>query len=456
MDRPTILSPDAAAPVRIGEPAGPRPALGVADVVALVVGIVVGAGIFRTPSLVAGAAASEGAVVLAWLLGGVISLVGATCYAELATTYPHAGGEYHYLSRAFGRRLAFLFAWARLTVIPTGSIALVAYVFGDYATQLAPLGGQSAAIYAAVAVVALTAINVKGITLTAWTQNVMTIGVVLGLVAIIVAGFTVAAPQPAPPTADGATAWGLVMIFVLLTYGGWNEAAYISAEVRGGRRNVAWALIGSLAIVTALYVLVNVAFLRGLGLHAMGESEAVAADLMGRVAGAGGAQVLSVIVCLAALTTANATTLMGARTRFALGRDFPLFAVLGRWNERAGAPVNALLVQGAIALGLVALGTLTRKGFETMVEYTAPVFWFFFMLTGAALLVLRAREPATPRPFRVPLYPLTPLVFTATCGYLLYSSVVYTGIGAAVGVAVLAAGLLPLWLNGRVNRHRKD
>lgn len=455
MDRPTTLPP-AAAPVRTGELAGPKPALGILDVVALVVGIVVGAGIFRTPSLVAGASASEGAVVLAWLLGGAISLVGAMCYAELATTYPDAGGEYHYLSRAFGRRLAFLFAWARLTVIPTGSIALVAYVFGDYAAQLAPLGGQSAAIYAAIAVVALTALNVRGITLSAWTQNVMTVGVVLGLVAIIVAGFAVAAPAPAPPAADAGTAWGLVMIFVLLTYGGWNEAAYISAEVRGGRRNVAWALIGSLAIVTALYVLVNVAFLRGLGLSAMGESEAVAADLMQRVAGAGGAQVLSVIVCLAALTTANATTLMGARTSFALGRDFPLFALLGRWNERAGAPVNALLVQGAIALGLVALGTLTRKGFETMVEYTAPVFWFFFMLTGAALLVLRAREPGAPRPFRVPLYPLTPIVFTATCGYLLYSSVVYTGIGAVVGVAVLVAGLFPLWMDGRVGRPRED
>jgi amino acid transporter len=449
MDRPI------APPLDTGASAEPRPALGVADVVALVVGIVIGAGIFSTPSVVAGASGSTGAVALAWLLGGVVSLVGAMCYAELATTYPHAGGEYHYLLRAFGRKLAFLFAWARLTVIPTGSIALVSFVFGDYASQLVSLGEHSSAIYAAVAVITLTAINVRGITLGTWAQNVMTTGVVLGLVAVIVAGFT-AAPPEAPPLAErSGTAWGLVMLFVLFTYGGWNEAAYISAEVRGGRRSVAWALIGSLAIVTALYVLVNLAFVTGLGLEAAGTSKAVAADLMGRVAGRAGAGIISAIVCLAALTTANATILMGARTGFALGRDFPLFAILGRWDERAGGPVNALLVQGAIALALVGLGALTRKGFGAMVDYTAPVFWFFFMMTGVALFVLRAREPNADRPFRVPLFPLTPLVFCATCGYLLYSSVVYTGVGAVVGLAVLAAGLVPLWMDRAISRRKE-
>jgi APA family basic amino acid/polyamine antiporter len=438
---------------RAGEAvAVPMQALRPLDVAGLVVGIVVGAGIFRTPSVVAANAGSAEAVMLAWLIGGVISLAGAMCYAELATTYPNAGGEYHYLDRAYGRNLSFLFAWARLTVIPTGSIALLAFVFGDYATQLAPLGAFSAAIYAAALVVALTALNIAGIQHGTRTQNALTLAVIAGLAVVTVAGLALVAPEaaaPAPAAPASTSSWGLMMIFVLLTYGGWNEAAYVSAEVLGGRRAIVRALVGSLAFVTALYLLVNLAYVEGLGLEAMGGSEAVAADLMSRVAGAQGAALISVVVALAALTSANATIIMGARTSYALGRDEPLFGPLGQWNARAGGPVNALVLQCALALALVALGAVTRTGFETMVEYTAPVFWFFFLLTGAALFVLRAREPEAHRPFRVPLYPLTPILFCATCAYLLYSSVVYTGIGAAVGLVVLAAGAVPLWLARR-------
>jgi basic amino acid/polyamine antiporter, APA family len=206
--------------------------------------------------------------------------------------------------------------------------------------------------------------------------------------------------------------------------------------------------------VTALYVLVNLAYLRGLGLAGVAASKAPAADLMLRAAGEGGAVLVAALVMLAALTSANATTIMGARTSYALGRDEPLFGALGRWNERASGPVAALVVQGAIALLLVGFGALTRKDFETLVEYTAPVFWFFFLMTGLSLFVLRAREPGVERPFRVPLYPLTPALFCATCAYLLYSSVAYTGEGAAVGLAVLGAGVIPLWLARRSERAR--
>jgi amino acid transporter len=434
--------------------AGPRPALGTVDVMALVVGIVVGAGIFRAPSVVAANAGSGSVALLAWFLGGLISLVGALCYAELATTYPHTGGEYHYLRRAFGRNLSFLFAWARLTVIPTGSIALLAFVVGDYASQLVPLGAESSAIYAAATVVGLTALNVAGLKPGTWTQNVLTIAEVLGLALVVVVGLALVTPAggAATTSGDGATdgaAWGLIMVFVLLTYGGWNEAAYISAEVRGGRRKVAWALIASLAIVTALYVLVNLAYLRGLGVDAMGRSEAVAADLMRVVGGGPGAQFISLVVAVGALTSANATIIFGARTSYTLGRDYPLFAPLGVWRRRSGGPVNALVVQGAISLALVGLGAATRKGFETMVEYTAPVFWFFFLMTGVSLFILRAREPEVERPFGVPLFPITPILFCATCAYLLYSSVAYTGVGALIGVIVLGVGVLPLWLAGR-------
>jgi amino acid transporter len=439
------------------ETVAPRPSLKIADAVALIVGIVVGAGIFKTPSLVAGGASNEGVLLLAWLLGGVVSLAGATCYAELATTYPNAGGDYHFLMRSFGRKIAFLFAWARLSVIPTGSVALMAFVFGDYASQLFRFGDYSASVYAVLLVVALTGLNVLGIKQGKRAQNLLTVAEALGVIVVIIAGLAFAMPQTAAAAYSGEpsqaqsshAAWGMMMIFVLLTYGGWNDAAYISAEMRGSRRNIARALLLSISIVAFLYVLINLAYLRGLGLDGMARSEAVAADLMQLATGNVGAQVVSVLIAISALTSANATILMGARSNYALGRDFLIFSALGRWNEKAGGPTNALLVQGAITLALVLMGTLTRKGFQTMVEYTAPVFWFFFLLTGISLFVLRARDPETPRPFRVPLYPLTPLLFCATSAYLLYSSLAYTGIGALAGVAVLATGALLLWFTRR-------
>jgi amino acid transporter len=432
--------------------AAPRPVLGLADTVALVVGTVIGAGIFRTPPLVAANAGSETTVMAAWALGGAFSMIGALCYAELASAYPNAGGEYHYLTRAFGRKLGFLFAWARMSVIQTGSIALLAFVLGDYASQLYRFGPYSSAVYAAATVLILTVLNVAGVRQGRVAQNLLTTVEVVGVLLIVVAGIvlaggrvpvaTVAAPAATP-------AFGLVMVFVLLTYGGWNEAAYLSAEIRDPRRNMVRAFLVSLGLVTVLYLVVNWALLAALGLPAVARSEAVAADVMRGALGDGGARLLSVLIVVSAATSANAAVFTGARTLYALGRDFPRLARLGHWNGGARTPANALLVQGAFAIALVVLGAFTRKGFETMVEYTAPVFWLFFLLSGVSLLVLRRREPDAPRPFRVPLYPLTPLVFCATSAYLLYSSLMYTGVGALVGLAVLVAGIAVLALTAR-------
>lgn len=408
----------------------------------MVVGIVIGAGIFRTPSLVAANAGGPEWMLGAWVLGGFVSLVGALCYAELATTYPGPGGDYRYLRRAFGRDLAFLYAWSRMTVVQTGSIALLAFVFGDYAAELAGTGTQSSAAYAAIAVAGLTAVNVLGIREGTWTQNLLTVVEVLGLLTLVVAGLALLDPAPARASATGASgSFGLAMVFVLLTYGGWNEAAFLSAEVRRPQRTLPRALLVSIGIVTALYVLANVAYLRGLGLAGVAGSETVAAELMRKAVGPAGAAFIGVLVAVSALTSANASTFTGARTAYALGRDFPPLAALGRWRDRGSTPHNALLAQGAVALALVVLGSATREGFRTLVEYTAPVFWLFFLLTGVSLMLLRRRDADLARPFHVPLYPLTPIVFCATCAFLLYSSLAYTGVGAVVGVAVLATGV---------------
>lgn len=431
----------------------PRKLLGTLDVMALIIGIVIGAGIFSAPSLVAANAATVTQLIVAWLLGGAISVAGALCYAELVTSHPSAGGDYHFLRLAYGDKLSFLFAWARLTVIPTGSIALLGYVFGDYATQVYSLGAHSSAIYACAMVVVLTVINLIGLRSGTRTQNLLTLLEVGGVLFIIAAGLFMtpdpAAAQTADPAAREATKWGLILVFVMLTYGGWNEAAYVSAEVIGPNKNLPRALFWSLAIITVTYILVNLAFIRVLGLDGAGATDAVAADMLRVLIGERGAQIISVLIAVSALTSANATILLGARTIYAFGKDEPMFGFLGRWNLRHDGPTNALTVVGLISLALVGLGAVTRSGFATMVDYTAPVFWFFFVLTGLSLFVLRRKFPDRPRPFSVPFYPITPILFVCTCLYLLYFSIVYTGVGALVGIGVLAVGAVLLCFRGR-------
>jgi basic amino acid/polyamine antiporter, APA family len=437
--------------VVLSEVATPKSAIALGDALALIVGLVIGVGIFQTPSIVASNLGSNSAALLAWFLGGVMSLIGALCYGELATAYPHAGGNYHYFMRAFGSGVAFLFAWARMAVIQTGSIATVAFVFGDYASQLFRVGDYSPSIYAAFAVILLTSLNIVGIEQGKWTQNWLSIAKVLGLLLVILVGAIFVAPSLPPITAPATTQtnWGSAMVFVLFSFGGWNEAAYISAELRNVKRNMVRLLLWSIGIITAIYLLINFAYIHGLGLTAMAQSEAVAADLMRSAFGEPGALFISFLIAIATLGATNANIFTGARTNYALGQDFRLFSFLGHWKSRTNTPKNALLVQGAITLALILLGSFTRQGFTTMVDYTAPVFWFFFLLSGVSLFILRTKEPQTPRPFRVPFYPLTPILFCLICGYLLYSSLVYTGIGAAFGVAVVVAGIPLLWLSSR-------
>lgn len=427
-----------------------RPAapLGAFDAVLLIVGIVIGAGIFALPAMVAANTGTPGSFAFAWILGGVISLAGALCYAELATAYPHAGGEHHFLRRAFGPMIGFLFGWSRLAVLQTGAIAMQGFIIGDYLARMLPLGEGGAAVYAAATVIVITAVNLVGLREGKWTQLVLASATCLGVLLVAVTGLfaePVSMVAASEATSDGrGPAFGLAMVFVLLAFGGWNEAAYISADV--SRQNMIRSLVIGIATITAIYLLVNFAYLRGLGLEDMAASKAVAADLVERVGGPAAAGWTSAVIAVAALSTMNATAITGGRSNLALGREVPLFAGLGELHGRRQTPRNALLVQGAIALLLVQFGASTRDGFVALVEYTAPVFWFFIFLVGCAVFVLRRRDPSRLRPFRVPLYPVTPLVFCGVCLYMIQSSLAHTGLGALVGVAVLLVGLPVWWL----------
>ncbi|MDZ7660577.1 APC family permease [Fodinibius sp.] len=409
--------------------------------IAVIVGIVVGIGIFRLPSIVAQNASSELHYIGFWVAGGLISIIGALCYAEIATKKPDAGGEYYFLTEAYGSTIGFLFSWGRMTVIQTGSIALAAFILGDYASTIYDLGTYSSSIYAGITVVGLTGLNIWGTHPAKNAQNGMTtliVGILLlcGLAGVITGGEIT--PQSGSSVNSSA---GAAMIFVLLTYGGWNEGVYLSAELKDVRQNMSKVLLIGLAVITILYVLINSAYLQVLGLEQLRTSETIGVDLTNRIFGSEGAFIMATIVIISALSTANATIITGARTNYALGRDFDALGWIGKWNPNYNSPINALLVQGGISLSLVFLGAFTKEAVSTMVDYTAPVFWFFILLTTITLFLFRYREETSGDTFKVPLYPLTPILFILCSSYLLYSSIMFTGWGAMVGIAILAVGL---------------
>jgi APA family basic amino acid/polyamine antiporter len=428
--------------------AAPRASLTTLDAAAMLVGIVIGIGIFKTPSLVANFVPNETYFIGVWLLGGFVTFVGALCYAELGSSRPSAGGEYQFLKEAYGPKVSVLFAWARCSVIQPGAIAAVAFVLGDYANVLLNLGPYGPAIYAVIGVLVMTGVNFAGTLQGKSTQLVLSLLTVAAVLIVAIAGFTAPAPvAPVAPPRD--LVWGMAglsMVFVLLTYGGWNEAAYLSGELKDVKRNMVRALMLGVVVIVTLYLLINFAYLHALGMEGLRKSNAVGADLMKIVAGTSGAIVLSIIVCITAGSTLNGTIFTGARSYYALGRDVSVFHRLGIWEERGDTPANGLIVQGLIAVVLIIFGSTTRDGFEAMVAYTAPVFWLFMFLVAISIIVFRVREPGRELPFRVPLYPLPPLILAAACAWMFYSALVHAGWGSIMGVVVLVVGLPLIFL----------
>lgn len=423
----------------------PRRHVSEAYVVMLAVAMVVGAGIFKSPAQVAGSAGATEWLFLAWALGGLVSLVGALCYAELATAFPDAGGDYHFLRRAYGRTVAFCFAWSRFAIINTGSIAILGFVFGDYMNAVLPLGAGGPAIYAAISVAGLTALNLRGLKGGSRGDFVLTGAEVAGVLMMAAAALWIVAQglsplsanPPATPTPPAS--FGYALVFVLFAYGGWSEIATLSAEVEDARRGMARALVAAVAIITALYLLTAWAFWRGLGMGALAKSAAPASDLMGYAFGPHAGWLTALAIACAAFTSINATIVVGGRTTYAAAHDFPALARLGRWDDARGIPRAAYIAQGVVSMLLVAYAALD-SGFSTLVDYTSPVLWFFMALSGLSVIVLRVREPAAVRPFRTPLYPVLPLAFAGASLAMTWSSLAYVKAGALFGAGVLGVG----------------
>ncbi len=427
--------------------ATPQRQLTLLDSTCLIVGIIVGVGIYQVaPDVAKGTSGSLG-VLAVWLVGGALSLCGALSYAELATTYPQAGGDYAYLTRAYGRWAGFLFGWIQLAIVRPGDIAVMAFAFATYARTLydplAPgpfLGSQQ--LYAWLAVAVLTTINVAGVRQGKWTQNLLTIVKVIGLVAIV--GVALAAPGPTSslPAAEPLPL-SLALILVLFTYGGWNEMAFVAGEVVNPRRNILRALVLGTLAVTALYLLVNTAFLHALGYPGLTASGAVAVDAISTVFPSHAGALISVLVCLSALGAVNGLIFAGARISYAVGCDHRVFRPLGKWHAGTGTPVRALVFQGGIAMLLIGL----LGSFLNTVLYTAAPVYLFYLASNAAVMVLRRKEPAVERPYRVWGYPATPLVFSAACAFLAYSAIAYKPWVALSALGILLVGVPLYWIS---------
>lgn len=428
----------------------PRRVLTLLDCTCLIVGIIVGAGIYQTMPDVARGAGSGPAVLAIWALGGVLSLCGALGYAELATALPRAGGDVVYLGRAYGRWAGFLFGWMQTLIVRPGDIAVMAFAFATHARAALGPGAPGAQALAAAAVVGLTAANLLGVRAGKWTQNVLTFVKVGGLLAVIAAAALAGGDRPAAAASStpesGALPLRIALILVLFTYGGWNEMAYVAAEVRDPRRNLLRAVVLGTVAVAVLYLLANLACLRALGFAGLAGASTPAADAVATVLPRHGGQLVAWLVALSALGAVGGLVFAGARIAFALGRENEGLRRLGGWSASADAPVAALTLQAVIALILVAvLGSFV----ETLL-YTAAAVYLFYLATSVAVIVLRRREPDLPRPFRVPLYPWPTVVFAAVCAFLIHAAVTYRPVTAAVAAGLILAGVpVQRWVERR-------
>lgn len=450
------------------------------DTVNIIIGIVIGVSIFKVPSLVFSFSGSVEIGFLIWGLGGVLMLAGALCYAELASALPETGGDYVFLSKTYGNGAGFLFGWAQFIVINPANIGIMSYVFADYAISFLEITDPRVAngwtvLLACLSVCILIGLNLLGLVVGKWAQNILTLAKVIGLGAIAITGFYMGFGQETPAetavaSAGSASNIGLAMVFVLYAFGGWNDAAFVAAEVKEPGRNIPRALIVGTIGILVIYLLINAAYLSGLGYQGLLDSPTPAATLLGNAWGSLGQKLISVIIMISSLGAINGLILTGSRVNVRLGIDHRFFAILAHWNHRVDAPIYSLLTQGVISVAMIVLvGTgagqrllelpfqllhwdiinweMYGGGFETLLAATAPLFWIFFLMTGFSLILLRFLRPDLPRPFLVPLYPFTPILFCGTSIYMLYSSLMYAWGLTLLGVIPILIGIPLYWMN---------
>ena len=422
--------------------------LGLFSATMLVVGGIIGSGIFLNPAIVAQRVGSARLTLGVWAGGAVVALLGATIFAELGRRRPEAGGGYAYLRDAFGPLSAFMYGWALLLVISTGAIAAVAMTFAGYATALVGAPPEAHRAVALGAVALLTAVNVVGVAPGALLQNVFTVLKLAALAALVGAGLLgpagIAPGAAPPPPPDGAAALvravGTALVPVLFAFGGWQQTNFVAEELEAPERTLPRALAFGVAIVVVVYLLANVAYLRQLGPTGLAASAAPAADAMARVAGPPGRTLVAAGIAASTFGFLDLVILVSPRVYQAMARDGLFFAAFARLHPRFRTPVAALLAQGAWAAALLIVGS-----YGQLLDYVTFADWIFFGLTAATLVVLRRRDAAAGegdgRGFRAPLYPWSVAAFVLAAAFVVAGAVASNPANALRGTLILALGV---------------
>ena len=415
--------------------------LGAWDASMIVVGGVIGSGIFLTPAVIARQTGSGTEQLIAWAIGGVLALIGALCYAELGARRPAAGGGYVNLREAFGLVIAFVYGWNMLVVNYSGSLAAVATVFVQYAAAACGTRLADPRPYAVGAIVFLAGINWFGIRAGSITQNLLTVLKLAALAALIAIGLVArgAPPPTAPPAPLNPLALGGVLLPVLFSYGGWAYVNNIAGEIREPQRNLPRALFFGMLLVAVCYLLANVAYLAVLGHEGLAASSAPAADLMRHVFGEPGARLIAAGIAISTLGFCNISLIGAARVFQAMGADGVFFRVAGRLHPRWRTPNIALVMLAGWACVLALTGT-----FDQLLNYSTTGDWLGYAAVVATLFWYRHARNIDPAPFRTPLYPFLPLVFLAAVLWVVAVTVWQHPGDAGMG-ALITLGGLPIY-----------
>ncbi|MGH9399313.1 MAG: APC family permease [Thermoanaerobaculia bacterium] len=416
--------------------------LGLFDTMSLVVGTVIGSGIFLVPAEVARSVPTPVGMLAVWVFGGVFTLLGALSLAELGAAIPEAGGIYTYIARGFGPLAGFLCGWMLFTVATSGSIATLAVALPIYVSALIPMTPVAAKAVSLAAVLAFTAINVRGVRSGALVQNVLTtlkIGGLLGMIAVIflLTGERPRAAAAVPDAPVGIAVFGVALVAVLWAYEGWHDVSFAAGEIRQPQRNFPRGLVAGTAIVIALYLTANLAYLRVLTPSEIAGSQRVALTAMERVAGVTGGKLLTAAIVCSILGALNALVLAGPRAYYQMARDGLFLEPLGRVHPRWKTPVAAILLQAIWSCCLI----LFIGGFSQLFTYVIFGGWIFYALAVVSLIALRKKEPALPRPFRVPGYPVVPALFVAAAVAMVGNTLFARPRESLIGLAFIALGV---------------
>jgi APA family basic amino acid/polyamine antiporter len=414
----------------------------------IAIGSCIGSGIFVTPAQVASHLPSPGMILLVWAVGGVIALAGALTFAELGGMYPKAGGVYVYLKEGYGDLAGFMYGWAYFTVINSGAIAALIIAFTYYLSFIFPMSDGQKTFVAVITIVVITIVNIFRVKLVEMFTNVFTGLKLLGVAAVILIGFALGSSEnlgAAPPAIiESGTGWlsafGLALVGVLWSYGGWQHASFLSGEARDATRTVPRAMVLGALIVTIVYLLTNLSYMFLMPVSEMGPSESIAADAVGTVLQYGGV-LIAVIIAISTLGTALIYTLSAPRIYFAMAEDGLFFKKIAEVHPRYHTPVNAVLIQSTWAIVLLLLwGT-----FEEVITYVTFTDWIFFTLTAVVVILFRFKRKDVERPVKTLGYPVTPLIFiTITTGFVL-NTLIERPVQSGAGLALLSIGLMVYW-----------